>query len=97
MSVTPSPAISRTQAWLESLRPKTLPLGVIAIITGSALAYWTGHFKFPVALLALITTGILQILSNLANDYGDAVKVPTPKHASGRCAVCRKVLSPPLR
>ena len=74
MSVTPSPAISRTQAWLESLRPKTLPLGVIAIITGSALAYWTGHFKFPVALLALITTGILQILSNLANDYGDAVK-----------------------
>ena len=74
MSVTPSPAISRTQALLESLRPKTLPLGVIAIITGSALAYWTGHFKFPVALLALITTGILQILSNLANDYGDAVK-----------------------
>ena len=74
MSVTPPPAVSRTQAWLESLRPKTLPLGVIAIITGSALAYWTGHFKFPVALLALITTGILQILSNLANDYGDAIK-----------------------
>lgn len=68
------PSISRTRAWLESLRPKTLPLGVIAIVTGSALAYWTGHFKWPVALLAIITTGILQILSNLANDYGDAVK-----------------------
>lgn len=27
-----------------------------------------------VALLALITAGLLQILSNLANDYGDAVK-----------------------
>ncbi len=26
------------------------------------------------ALLALITAGLLQILSNLANDYGDAVK-----------------------
>lgn len=69
-----STSISRKQAWLESLRPKTLPLGVIAIITGSALAYLTGNFKWPVALLALITAGLLQILSNLANDYGDAVK-----------------------
>lgn len=69
-----STSISRKQAWLESLRPKTLPLGVIAIITGSALTYLTGNFKWPVALLALITAGLLQILSNLANDYGDAVK-----------------------
>lgn len=66
--------ISRKQAWIESLRPKTLPLGVIAIVTGSALTYLTGNFKWPVALLALITAGLLQILSNLANDYGDAVK-----------------------
>ncbi|WJW81820.1 1,4-dihydroxy-2-naphthoate polyprenyltransferase [Moellerella wisconsensis] len=69
-----STATSRKQAWLESLRPKTLPLGVIAIVTGSALAYWTDNFKWPVALLSIITAGILQILSNLANDYGDAVK-----------------------
>lgn len=65
---------SQTQAWLESLRPKTLPLGLIAIVTGSALAYWTGHFELPIALLAILTAGTLQILSNLANDYGDAVK-----------------------
>ncbi|MFN7008267.1 1,4-dihydroxy-2-naphthoate polyprenyltransferase [Proteus mirabilis] len=67
-------SISRTQTWLESLRPKTLPLGLIAIVTGSALAYWTGHFELPIALLAILTAGTLQILSNLANDYGDAVK-----------------------
>ncbi|EPL0661674.1 TPA: 1,4-dihydroxy-2-naphthoate polyprenyltransferase [Proteus mirabilis] len=67
-------SISRTQAWLESLRPKTLPLGLVAIVTGSALAYWTGHFELPIALLAILTAGTLQILSNLANDYGDAVK-----------------------
>lgn len=69
-----SSSISRKQAWLESLRPKTLPLGVIAIVTGSALTYFTGNFKWPVALLSIITAGLLQILSNLANDYGDAVK-----------------------
>ncbi len=66
--------ISRTQAWLESLRPKTLPLAFAAIIVGTALAWWQGYFDPLVALLALITAGLLQILSNLANDYGDAVK-----------------------
>ncbi|MGJ0577800.1 1,4-dihydroxy-2-naphthoate polyprenyltransferase [Xenorhabdus bovienii] len=67
-------SISQMQAWLESLRPKTLPLAVAAIVSGSALASWTGHFKWPVALLALLTAALLQILSNLANDYGDVAK-----------------------
>lgn len=66
--------ISRTQAWLESLRPKTLPLAFSSIVVGTALAWWQGHFDATVAALALITAGLLQILSNLANDYGDAVK-----------------------
>ncbi len=55
--------ISRTQAWLESLRPKTLPLAFAAIIVGTALAWWQGYFDPLVALLALITAGLLQILS----------------------------------
>ncbi|MCG3461405.1 1,4-dihydroxy-2-naphthoate polyprenyltransferase [Xenorhabdus bovienii] len=67
-------SISQMQAWLESLRPKTLPLAVAAVVSGSALASWTGHFKWPVALLALLTAALLQILSNLANDYGDVAK-----------------------
>ncbi len=53
--------IHRTQAWLESLRPKTLPLAFAAIIVGTALAWWQGHFDPLVALLALITAGLLQI------------------------------------
>ncbi|BBG60463.1 1,4-dihydroxy-2-naphthoate octaprenyltransferase [Providencia rustigianii] len=53
---------------------KNLAFRVIAIVTGSALTYLTGNFKWPVALLSIITAGLLQILSNLANDYGDAVK-----------------------
>lgn len=83
-------SISRTQAWLESLRPKTLPLGLIAIVTGSALAYWTGHFELPIALLAILTAGTLQILSNLANDYGDAVKGTDTEERLGHCVECKK-------
>ena len=72
--MTDSQPLSRTQAWLESLRPKTLPLAFAAIITGTTLAWWQGFFDPLVAILALTTAGLLQILSNLANDYGDAVK-----------------------
>lgn len=62
------------KAWLESLRPKTLPLAFSSIVVGSAIAAWQGSFRPEVALLALLTAGLLQILSNLANDYGDAIK-----------------------
>ncbi|WP_114194770.1 1,4-dihydroxy-2-naphthoate polyprenyltransferase [Edaphovirga cremea] len=65
---------SHAKAWLESLRPRTLPLAFSSIVTGSAIAAWHDSFKPGVALLALITAGLLQILSNLANDYGDAIK-----------------------
>ncbi|WP_051937341.1 1,4-dihydroxy-2-naphthoate polyprenyltransferase [Erwinia sp. 9145] len=63
-----------SRAWLESLRLRTLPLACASVITGSALAWWQGHFDPAIAGLALLTTALLQILSNLANDYGDAVK-----------------------
>ncbi|EOE6865507.1 1,4-dihydroxy-2-naphthoate polyprenyltransferase [Cronobacter dublinensis] len=71
---THSHSVNRTQAWLESLRPRTLPLAFSAIMVGSALAWWQGYFDPVITLLALLTAGLLQILSNLANDYGDAVK-----------------------
>ena len=73
-NIHPIPAISPLRAWLESLRLRTLPLACASVITGSALAGWQGHFSLSVAALALLTTALLQILSNLANDYGDAAK-----------------------
>ena len=62
------------QIWLDAARPKTLPLALVSILTGSVLAFSDHHFSLSVALLAFITATLLQILSNLANDYGDAVK-----------------------
>ncbi|MEM6162471.1 1,4-dihydroxy-2-naphthoate polyprenyltransferase [Erwinia sp. P6884] len=69
-----APALTLPRAWLESLRLRTLPLACASILTGSALAWWQNTFSFPIAILALLTTVLLQILSNLANDYGDALK-----------------------
>ncbi|MDR2852886.1 MAG: 1,4-dihydroxy-2-naphthoate polyprenyltransferase [Burkholderiaceae bacterium] len=60
--------------WLRSLRPGTLALSGIAIAQGSALAAWHGAFDPLIAALALLTAMLLQILCNLANDYGDVRK-----------------------
>lgn len=60
--------------WLDAARPKTLPLAIASIVCGSAVAEWHGRFSALIAVLALLTALLLQILSNLANDYGDAVK-----------------------
>lgn len=62
------------KAWLESLRLRTLPLTLASIFTGCALAFWQGFFRLDIAIMTLLTAGLLQILSNLANDYGDYVK-----------------------
>lgn len=60
--------------WVETARPKTLPLAAASIIMGAALAYWDHKFSWQISLLCLITTLLLQILSNFANDYGDHQK-----------------------
>lgn len=60
--------------WLDAARPKTLLLAIAAIATGSSLAYADHHFSLAISVLALLTATLLQILSNLANDYGDAVQ-----------------------
>jgi 1,4-dihydroxy-2-naphthoate octaprenyltransferase len=59
--------------WIEAARPRTLPLALSCILMGCFLAASSGHFSWPVALLSVLTTILLQILSNFANDYGDAV------------------------
>jgi len=59
--------------WLSAMRLRTLPLAFASIGMGAFLAASHGGFKWPVFVLCLLTTLALQILSNLANDYGDTV------------------------
>lgn len=58
--------------WLQAFRLRTLPLALACIIAGSFLALASGGFSWLTLALAVLTTLFLQILSNLANDYGDA-------------------------
>jgi 1,4-dihydroxy-2-naphthoate octaprenyltransferase len=58
--------------WIEAARPRTLPLAISSILLGNFLAYAAGKFSFLTASLAILTTLLLQILSNFANDLGDS-------------------------
>ncbi|EJS87850.1 1,4-dihydroxy-2-naphthoate octaprenyltransferase [Pasteurella multocida subsp. multocida str. Anand1_buffalo] len=51
-----------------------MPLAIASIITGASLAFWSGKFSWTITVWCLITTVLLQILSNFANDYGDHQK-----------------------
>lgn len=62
------------KSWVSAMRLRTLPLSVSGIIIGACLADYNGFFKWNVFILALCTAISLQILSNLANDYGDGLK-----------------------
>lgn len=67
--------------WLKALRLRTLPLALGAIIMG--LGINISAIDWPIAIFTLLTAIGLQILSNLANDYGDYTK-GADKHRKDR-------------
>lgn len=64
---------SRTKAWIDAIRLRTLPLALSSILMGSFMAAASDRFDLIIFVLAVLCTVFLQILSNLANDYGDSV------------------------
>lgn len=64
--------MNRTKIWIEAFRLRTLPLSVSGVIMGSFIAWKERFFSWRIFSLAIATTLFLQILSNLANDYGDS-------------------------
>lgn len=65
--------MSKIRLWVKALRPRTLPLSLSSTVFGAFLAASEGIINLRVTALCLITTLFLQLLSNLANDYGDSI------------------------
>jgi 1,4-dihydroxy-2-naphthoate octaprenyltransferase len=61
------------RSWISALRLRTLPLALSSIGMGAFLAAAAGAFDAGIFALCCSTTLLLQILSNLANDYGDSL------------------------
>ena len=61
--------------WIKAARLRTLPLAFSCVLLSASLVLINkGNLSIKILLLTLTTTLLLQILSNFANDYGDAIK-----------------------
>lgn len=69
--------------WLVAFRLRTLPLALSSIGMGAFMAAAEGKFDLAIFSLCASTTIFLQILSNLANDYGDTVNGADHAERSG--------------
>lgn len=71
--------ISKREAWFLAARPKTLPASVAGVAVGWGMALADGRFRLLPALACLAGGLLLQIASNVANDYFDHVRgIDTP-------------------
>jgi len=69
-----SAEVSRSRAWVLAARPQTLPAGASPVVVGTAVAVHEGVFAPLPAFAALVGALLIQVGTNFANDYYDAVK-----------------------
>ncbi|ELY58430.1 1,4-dihydroxy-2-naphthoate octaprenyltransferase [Natronococcus amylolyticus DSM 10524] len=89
--------ISRTKAWVMAARPQTLPAAAAPVIVGVAIAIHEGVFAPLPALMAFIGAALIQIGTNFANDYYDAIKGADTADREGFTRVTQSGLIPAER
>ena len=62
---------SRMGAWWLAARPKTLAAGLAPVLVGTAIAHIHGGIAWGPAIACMLGSLLIQIATNLANDYFD--------------------------
>ena len=86
---------SRLQAWILASRPRTLTAAAAPVFLGTGLAVGRGAFALYPALAALLGALLIQIGTNLANDYYDHVRGGDTEDRVGPLRVTQAGLIPP--
>ncbi|MHB1509948.1 MAG: 1,4-dihydroxy-2-naphthoate polyprenyltransferase [Acidimicrobiales bacterium] len=66
--------MSTAAAFVAGARPRTLPIAVVPVLVGTAVAGAQGHVIWWRSVAALIVSLALQVGVNYANDYSDGVR-----------------------
>jgi 1,4-dihydroxy-2-naphthoate polyprenyltransferase len=65
--------VSPFRIWLMAARPRTLPAAIAPVLVGTASAYYFAEdLRWLAFVAALLGSILIQIGTNLANDYSDA-------------------------
>lgn len=91
----PSTDPGKARAWLMAIRLPTLPAAVVPVLVGTATAVASGAFRLFPFLAALGAALLIQIGTNLANDYFDYVKGADTVHRLGPTRVTQSGLIAP--
>ncbi len=83
------------RTWVLAARVPTLPAAVVPVLVGSATAWAAGAFKLGPFLAALVASILIQIGTNLANDYFDFRKGADTPGRLGPVRVTQSGLVPP--
>lgn len=81
--------------WWIAIRPKTLPASIAPVLIGTAMAAGDGVHHLPTAALCAVVALLLQIGTNLANDYFDFQKGADTPARIGPTRVTQGGLIPP--
>jgi 1,4-dihydroxy-2-naphthoate octaprenyltransferase len=63
--------VTRARAWLAAIRPRTLSAAIVPVTVGTAVAARNGAARAGVTVVVLTAALLLQIGTNLVNDWGD--------------------------
>ncbi len=65
---------SSMKTWMLAIRPKTLPAAVAPVLIGFSLAFREREHHYSVVFFAVLTALLIQVGTNLVNDYVDFKK-----------------------
>jgi len=87
--------MTRARIWLLAARPRTLTAAAAPVFLGTGLAMGRGGFRFGPALAALLGALLIQVGTNLANDYYDHLRGGDTEDRIGPLRVTQAGLLPP--
>ena len=87
--------LKKLHPWFLAIRPKTLPASISPVFIGTAMAAGDGIHHLPTAFLCLLGALLVQIGTNLTNDYFDFKKGIDTKDRVGPLRVTQAGLIAP--
>jgi 1,4-dihydroxy-2-naphthoate octaprenyltransferase len=81
--------------WLMAARPRTLPAAIAPVLVGTALAMTTADLRVGGFVAALLGAILIQVGTNLSNDYSDARRGADTEDRIGPVRVTAGGLVPP--
>jgi 1,4-dihydroxy-2-naphthoate polyprenyltransferase len=89
--------VRQISIWLQGARPGTLVAAVSPVLVGTALARQQGHFSSSIFVITVVLALLVQIGTNLANDYSDSRRGADDARRKGPARVTSSGMASPAQ